>query len=200
MYESNFNSNEIKCSLCYLFCRKIIHFTIRTPGYKQYKLSVVWTFLSTTADVSKVFLFSHFIQAHRDRCMHTLKSKHTNVNRIFFIVLFSNGVGVSIVFIVTRLWTGRSGVCIQAGARNISVFWNVQTGFGTYPGSCSVVTGALSSEVKQPGCEADHSATSNAGGKNEWSNTPFHLFMIYGICRYNCTFLLFSNIWWSSRM
>ena len=144
LYESNFNPNEIKCSLCYLFCRKIIQFTIKTPGYKQYKLSVVWPFLSTTVDVSKVFLFSHFIQARRDRYMHTLKSKHTNVNIIFFIVLFSNGVGVSIVCMVNRLWSGWSGICIQSGARNLSVFWNVQTGFGTYPASCSVGTGALS--------------------------------------------------------
>jgi len=57
-----------------------------------------------------------------------------------------------------------------------------------------VGTGALSSEVKQQGCEADHLAASNAGVKNEWSYTSFHLFMIYGICRYNYNFLLFSDI------
>jgi len=89
LYESNFNRSEIKCSLCYLFCRKVIQFTIKTPGYKQYKLSVVWTFLSTTVDVSTVFLFSHFIQAHRDRCMHTLslsshmsRVKHSLYNKV----------------------------------------------------------------------------------------------------------------------
>lgn len=97
LYKSNFSIDETYCSFCYLFCRKIIQFTIKTPGYKQYKLmSVVWTFLSTTVDVSKVFLSTHFIQVRRDSCMHTLKSKHTNINITFFIVLFLNGVGVGI--------------------------------------------------------------------------------------------------------
>ena len=155
-------------------------------------MSVVWTFLSTTVDVSKVFLFSRFIQAHRDRNMHTLKSKHTNVNRILFIVLFSNGMGVSIVCIVNRLWAGWSEVCIQAGTRNWSVLWNVQTGLGTYPASFSLGTSAPSSEVKQPECEPNHPATSNAGGKSEWSYTPFQLLMIYGVWGTTVTFYYFQ--------
>jgi hypothetical protein len=50
----------------------------------------------------------------------------------------------SIVGIATRLWTGQSRVWILVGARDISLFQNVQTGSGAHPASYSVRTGILS--------------------------------------------------------
>ena len=76
---------------------------------------------------------------------------------------------------VTGLRAGRSGVHIQAGARNFRVPDNVQTGSGAHPASCSFLG------VNRPGREADHSPASSAEVKNEWwhtSTTNIYAFIV----------------------
>jgi hypothetical protein len=55
---------------------------------------------------------------------------------------------------------------IPAGVKDFSPLHNIQSGSGTHPASYPVGTGAVSPEVKRPGCEADQSPPSSADVKN----------------------------------
>lgn len=43
--------------------------------------------------------------------------------------------------VIIRLWAGRTGVRIPVGAGDCVIFEHVQTGYGTHPGSYSMLTG-----------------------------------------------------------
>jgi hypothetical protein len=55
------------------------------------------------------------------------------------------------------------------------------------------VPGALSLEVKRPGCEADHSAPSNAEVNNEWSYTSISQYVSMAWCSVESTRILLNN-------
>jgi hypothetical protein len=59
----------------------------------------------------------------------------------------------------------------QAGARNFSLLYSIQTGFGAHTASYPTVFRALCLKKKQPGHEANHSPSFSAKVKNEWSYT-----------------------------
>jgi hypothetical protein len=83
----------------------------------------------------------------------------------------------------TRLRTGLTvEVPFPAGAMK----GFVQTGSGAHPASYPRVPGALSSGVKRPGREADHSPPSSPEIKNAWSYTsiPQYVFMTRFVVNY----------------
>ena len=98
-----------------------------------------------------------------------------------FYTRAKNGGWGSSATIVTRLRAGRSGVQIQAGARNFRVPKNVQTGSGTHPASCSI------EGVNRPGREADHSPASSAEVRNEWKHSSTTHICIHGMYWSDCT-------------
>jgi hypothetical protein len=67
-----------------------------------------------------------------------------------------------------------------ARARNFSLFHYVQIGFGAYPTSYPMGTGAISPGVKRPRHEADKSPPSNAGVKNGGA-IPQFLIRLHGV-------------------
>ena len=79
------------------------------------------------------------------------------------------GIRYSLVGMVIRLWTRRSGVRIPVGAREFCVFQNIVSWAHSF--SYSMCTGDLSSSVKHLGPEFVHSTPSSADVKNEWSCT-----------------------------
>jgi hypothetical protein len=64
-----------------------------------------------------------------------------------------------------------TGVRLPA-VQDFSLCHSVQTGSGAYPIPYPVGTGVLSSGVKRPGREANHSPPSTAEVKNVYSHTP----------------------------
>lgn len=75
----------------------------------------------------------------------------------------------SSVIIVTRLWAGRSEVRFPIGARGFTPLRNVQTSSGAKPAFSWVGT-VVTSDIQQPGQEADHPPSSSVKVKNEWKN------------------------------
>jgi len=75
----------------------------------------------------------------------------------------------TIVSIVTRLQTERSGVRITVGASDFLLLWNVQAGPVPHPASCSMATrtGALYTEVKRQGRDASYSPLYSTKVRNE---------------------------------
>ena len=70
---------------------------------------------------------------------------------------------VGIVGIMTRLRVVWSGVRIVVGARDFSLFHNVQTDTEVRPASCSIGTVFfLGEEVKRPGRKVSHPLPSSA--------------------------------------
>jgi hypothetical protein len=67
-------------------------------------------------------------------------------------------------------WTARVG--FPAEEREFSLLHRVQTGFWAHPASYSKIPGAISTGVKQPGLEADHSPPSSAEVKNGGAIPP----------------------------
>jgi hypothetical protein len=83
---------------------------------------------------------------------------------------------------VQRWATGwMSGGSSPAGAGNISLHHRVHIGSGAHPVSYRMGTRALSLEVKQPACEADHSPPSSAEVKNAWSYTSTPPIRLHGV-------------------
>jgi hypothetical protein len=74
---------------------------------------------------------------------------------------------LSIISIVTWLWTGRSGVRIWAIAIYLLFSTTVQTGDCTHPASYSMGTIFYCWEVRSPGRDICHSLPSNAEVQNE---------------------------------
>lgn len=89
----------------------------------------------------------------------------------------------SIVSIVTKLWTGRSGVQFLVGRRDFPVLQNKQTSCGAHRNSHSVGTRVISTGVKQPGCEIDHSHLSSTKVRNEWCYTSAPPTCLHGMER-----------------
>jgi hypothetical protein len=56
----------------------------------------------------------------------------------------AEGVGVSLLWIVTSLWARWSGFRIPLGERDLALLLNVQKGSEAYPAYYSVGTGILS--------------------------------------------------------
>jgi hypothetical protein len=90
-----------------------------------------------------VMLYMHYFLSFFQWRIHTMKSWYVNFSSPYVdssisanymvgvdIYLHASALwsGGSIVDIKTRLWTGRGGVWILVGARDISLFQNVQTG------------------------------------------------------------------------
>ena len=70
---------------------------------------------------------------------------------------------------IPALRAGRSSVQIPVVARNLSLFRNVQIGYGAH--LSPYVPGFLPRGEKQPQRDADHSSPTSAAVKNEWSYT-----------------------------
>jgi hypothetical protein len=67
--------------------------------------------------------------------------------------------------------------------------YNVQTGSGAHPASCSMGNGGSSSRTKRPGRESEHSPTFKAEINNEWSHTSTPPIRPHSEHRYKFTFL-----------
>jgi hypothetical protein len=80
--------------------------------------------------------------------------------------------GVEIAQSVQRQATGWTARVRFPAMQDSSLLHSVQTGSGTHPASYPLGTGALSSEVKRPGREADHSSPSNPEVKNGGAIPP----------------------------
>jgi hypothetical protein len=84
----------------------------------------------------------------------------------------------------------RSRVSWISGGVLLSGLHRVQSGFGAYPVSCLMGTGAPSPRVKRPGREADHSPPSSAEVKNAWSYTSIPpVFMAWYLVKTRANFL-----------
>jgi hypothetical protein len=83
---------------------------------------------------------------------------------------------------------------IPGRSRDFSLRQRVQIGSGAHPVSCKMSTGkgAVSSEVKQPGREADHSPSFSAEVKNVWSytSTPPYVSMAWCLLKHRDYFTL----------
>ena len=96
----------------------------------------------------------------------------------------------SVIFTVTRRWTGWSRSRFLAEAQDFSLLQNIQTSPGSHASSTQHIPGALSSVIKWPGCGANHSLCSSI--KNEWSHTSTPTICIHGMYRNTHTFCDFS--------
>jgi hypothetical protein len=87
----------------------------------------------------------------------------------------------SSVSIVTRLWTGRPGFdCRQAGI--LFLFTTAsRPALGPTQPPIQWVPVILSTRVKGPGREADHSPPSSAEVKNAWSYTSIPAIHLHGV-------------------
>ena len=107
---------------------------------------------------------------------------------IFHVILslvqsLGRGAPGSVVGIVTRLLVWQFGVQILPAARHYSVFFNVQTDWGSHPTPYSMGTTVLSRGVKRPRREIDHSPASTADATNDWSCTSFPFVCIHDVDR-----------------
>ena len=83
----------------------------------------------------------------------------------------------SIIGVLTRLLAGWSGVQILAGARDVSLLQDVRTGSEAHKAPYSAGYRASFLEAVQPEPEINHSPTSGAKVKNEWSYTSTPMFL-----------------------
>jgi hypothetical protein len=65
-------------------------------------------------------------------------------------------------------------------AANFPLNYGVQTGCGAHPASYLMGAGALSTGIKRPGREVDHSPTSSAEVNNAWSYTSTTAIRLHG--------------------
>jgi len=90
------------------------------------------------------------------------------------------------VSIVTKLRTGRVGICFRQG-QGLSVRHRVKTSSGTHSASCriGIVGGTVSPVLKRSGRETDESPPPSTEVSNVWSNTsiPPH-FTVWFLVKY----------------
>jgi hypothetical protein len=95
------------------------------------------------------------------------------------------------------LRSGRPGIQIPVGARNISLFQKIQNRPWGHPVSYSMGTSGLAvpwiPEVKRPGRKINYSRPSSAEVKSEWSYTSTPPTCRHGVDRENFTFTLHGN-------
>jgi hypothetical protein len=72
----------------------------------------------------------------------TVRTQFTLTKKIKKLVLLA-GLGTAQYILVTTLWAGRSGVCIPAEARGLSVVRNVSAGCMAHPSSYTMGTGRI---------------------------------------------------------
>lgn len=96
----------------------------------------------------------------------------------------------SVIFTVTRRWTGWSRSQFLAEAHDFSLVQNIQTSPGSHATSIQYIPGALSSGIEWLGCGANHSLHSSI--KNEWTYSSTPTICIHGMYRNTHTFCDFS--------
>jgi hypothetical protein len=92
------------------------------------------------------------------------------INRHFEYMSFVSDSQDSVICTVTRRCTGQSRARILAGTRDFSLSKTSRPALGPTQPPIQQVPRALSSGIKRPGCEANHSLPSS-NIKNEWSYT-----------------------------
>lgn len=108
---------------------------------------------------------SHLATEARHTCSKCILQK-----KYFFLSLC-----ITVVGIMTRLHLERSRVQVQAGTETF--LFSEHPEWPWYPPSlCSVGTRDSALGLKQAACEADHSPTSSAKVRNEWSYTTTTLY------------------------
>jgi hypothetical protein len=95
---------------------------------------------------------------------------------------------VNVIHIVSRLWAGLSRIRILEG-QEIFLFSKMSR-LAVAPRNPPIkwILTLLSSGVKWPGCETDHSSPSSAEVKNGWNYMSAPLACLHSLYRYNCTF------------
>jgi hypothetical protein len=73
----------------------------------------------------------------------------------------------------------RPSVRVQVGVKGSYLVCSIQTCSGVHPNPIQLVSGALPTEMKRPGHEADHSLPTSAEVKKTWiyTSTPPYVFM-----------------------
>jgi hypothetical protein len=87
----------------------------------------------------------------------------------------------SVVGLKTRVRARQPGVRIPAESRKLTLLQNVQIGCRAYPASYLMNIRGFPPELKQPGCDVDHSPPSIAGLKNEWSHSSNPSICLQGV-------------------
>lgn len=100
---------------------------------------------------------------------------------------------VTIALNVNGLQAGRPIFWVAAGARNLSLFQNIQSGFEAHSASYSVARRALSPEVKRPVLEDDYSPSYNAEFKKDWKYTSKFPVCFHGLYRASFNFLIVTS-------
>jgi hypothetical protein len=101
-----------------------------------------------------------------------------------------------VVGITTRLRSGRSMVRISLTARDFSLLQKEsQHRLLGLPGFLFCVYRGSFPGVKRPGSEVNHSPSSSADIKNEWSYTSTPPLCVHGMDKDNCTVLPFPSSW-----
>ena len=94
-----------------------------------------------------------------------LSAPRYNHSQGSFVTLSTTKTLLFVIGIVTELWAGGLRVSIPAREKNV-IYQNVQTGSEVHPSCIQCVPRVLSSEIKRPGRETDHTPFS-AEAKNK---------------------------------